>query len=717
MKTPLLLVLTLLQLQAAVKTVCPAAYRAGCTFADLQKAFDAVVCGDELQIAPVEWIGNYGIKTACPGKPITVTTMRKAFLPASDTRISPSHAWPIPGVRMSTGNIPMLITLNATAPLVVYFPADGWNFIGIGFTSRSRYMQYDRPFTYQLVNMNGTDPTNENLLTDHFLFDRVYVTGPEDNSVYVQNGIYMQTRTITIRNSVCKDVALSGAESHCFEGSDLLGPVTITNNFVSAAGIPILIGGSVPRWWNASRHDGNVPLDFKAELNYFFKPRKWWPDPVNNPDYADYQTIWGAKATADHPCTKNLGELKNAFNALWQYNVHENQWDYFPCEGQDYGIALTPREMSGAVTQHNGGTVSDPVTLTWSEEGWKATVGQWVCPLVRGSFSCREITVVDNEHKTVKVSPLPSGWPVGPVEKWLYSWDASESVQNATVSNSIFRNVAGQTNVLGQSFSVAPGTPGSGKAVTLQNARIVNNLWYNTHRQKSAFTGWRAYTADWNMDPKARVDPVGLVYDHNAWYVPDSLNPAQTVREILSIGNWPGASGAPFDQFAFTNNIAPPSQYPVFGAAAIGPNLSGALSTFMTGNAQFLNNVIPGMSAPNNCKAPQKCSGNQAGKVSMDSIFVDPRNEDFRIKPSSPYAKAGTGGTAVGPDVSQLPFINNLTVTPGRHTARMEWDLTAVNNLTPCVVEISTSRNLYSGVGPYSVVNDVNPVLFIRPDY
>jgi hypothetical protein len=703
-------------LQAATKTACPAGYPAKCTYSDLQAAFKGLACGDELQIAPVEWIGTFWIGTSCAANPITVTTLRKQFLPEANTRISPSHAQPIPGITHSTGNIPMLVTATAEAPLILSYPANGWHFVGIGFSSKSKFISYDKhPFTYQLINMNGTDPVSENLLLDNLYFDRIYLTGPEDNSVYIQNAVYLQVKSVTVKNSFCKDIALTGGEAHCFGGSDILGPVTFTNNYISSAGIPLIMGGSQAHWWYTTRKDGNIPVGFQATLNYFFKPHKWWPDPVHNWDYADYQAIWGPHASPDHPCTKNLGELKNGVNATWQYNVHENQWDFFPCEGQSYGMALTPREMSGSVTTHEGGKVIDPVTLTWPEENLKVHEGAWVCPLLGKYFYCRQIVSVDSGKKTVKVSPIPSGWPATAAStKWLYSWDASESVQNATVRDSIFRNVAAQTNVLGQSFSVPAGTQHGEKAVTLQNARFINNLFYNSHRQNAPFLGWRAYTSDWPMDPNSRILPVGLMYDHNTWYVPDRMQ--GNVNSVLSIGNWPGADGAPIDQFSFTNNVAPSSQYGVLGSADVGSNLSRSLTTFMTGNAKVLHNSLPDVANLNNCTAPQVCSGNKSGKISMDAQFADASHENFKLKPNSVYAKSGTDGSDMGVDVTLLPFINNLTLTPGHYSSKFDWELSKVNNDTPCVVEVSTSRNLYSGIAPYSVVNDLNPVFFIRPD-
>src|ERR1700743_2369819 len=78
-------------LYGAVQTVCPASYGTACTYTDLQVALNRIDCGNELDIAPVIWTGNYSYGKDCSGKPVVLTSMRKAFLPFPGERLSPAH--------------------------------------------------------------------------------------------------------------------------------------------------------------------------------------------------------------------------------------------------------------------------------------------------------------------------------------------------------------------------------------------------------------------------------------------------------------------------------------------------------------------------------------------------------------------------------------------------------------------------------------------------
>src|ERR1035441_1563245 len=110
----------------AVKTVCPTSYGT-CTYATtgvtdsagLQAAFLDLSCGDELDIAPLQYtVSSMFLAQSCLGNPITVTSMRKAWLPGPYQRITPSHARPISGVTGSTGNIPMICSNTEQSPIL-----------------------------------------------------------------------------------------------------------------------------------------------------------------------------------------------------------------------------------------------------------------------------------------------------------------------------------------------------------------------------------------------------------------------------------------------------------------------------------------------------------------------------------------------------------------------------------------------------------------------
>ena len=92
----------------------------------------------------------------------------------------------------------------------------------------------------------------------------------------------------------------------------------------------------------------------------------------------------------------------------------------------------------------------------------------------------------------------------------------------------------------------------------------------------------------------------------------------------------------------------------------------------------------------------------------------------MKVAPGNPYAAAGTDGKDLGADFDQLPLIHNVQVVAANRSAELEFDLTApisdVGGNQPCVLEVSTDRNLYSDLGSYEVIPDLNPVLFRQAD-
>src|SRR6202000_181454 len=145
----------------------------------------------------------------CAGKPVVLTSMRKAFLPFPGERLSPAHYYSaVARVNHSSGNIPVLNTSNTTAPLQISFPTRGLHIIGLGFTTTST----SAGFTYQLVNMEPTDLPDVAKTSDDVVFDRCYLSGPEKavttagaiTKVDIQNALLVQGSNITVENSTIK---------------------------------------------------------------------------------------------------------------------------------------------------------------------------------------------------------------------------------------------------------------------------------------------------------------------------------------------------------------------------------------------------------------------------------------------------------------------------------------------------------------------------------
>jgi hypothetical protein len=101
----------------------------------------------------------------------------------------------------------------------------------------------------------------------------------------------------------------------------------------------------------------------------------------------------------------------------------------------------------------------------------------------------------------------------------------------------------------------------------------------------------------------------------------------------------------PNDLFRFTNNIAGPTTYGIFGSGE--GEGTAALEAYTTG-AVVEANVLVG---EDEASYP---AGNFFPAAVSDVGFVDEGADDYRLAPTSPYASAATDGTAVGADIDAL---------------------------------------------------------------
>jgi hypothetical protein len=106
------------------------------------------------------------------------------------------------------------------------------------------------------------------------------------------------------------------------------------------------------------------------------------------------------------------------------------------------------------------------------------------------------------------------------------------------------------------------------------------------------------------------------------------------------------AGGSPVQGFTFTNNIMPNNAWAIMGDNA-SPG-KGTVAMYFSTNGLFQDSVIVG--AP----ASAYPTGNFYPAIMSNVGFVDLANGNYRLSPSSPYAGAGTDGTAIGADVDAI---------------------------------------------------------------
>ena len=268
---------------------------------DLQAALDRARPGDIIVLEPrATFTGNFVLPVKDGNRPIIIRTgTPDTRLPTSTGRIGPEHADLLPKLK-SPNTQPALRTAPGTK---------GWRLLGIEFVGNGQ--------AGDLITLgDGSSAQNDrDQLPEDLLFDRVLVRGDPEKGQ--KRGIALNSGATTIRNSYIADIKALGQESQAIAGWNGSGPYVIENNFLEAAGVNILFGGSDPAIQDL------VPTDITIRRNHISKNVEWR----------------GSKWTV-----KNLLELKNARRVLIEGNRLENCWT---AAQPGYAVLFTVRNSGG----------------------------------------------------------------------------------------------------------------------------------------------------------------------------------------------------------------------------------------------------------------------------------------------------------------------------------------------------------------------------------
>jgi hypothetical protein len=669
---------------AVTRDVCAS----GCTYnnSQLQTALDAQGPGDVLILAAgVTYSGNftYPHHACTAGAFVTVQSSAISYLPDSNTMVAESD---LP-------NMPIISTPN-TAPALsgawtLNNPANCWHFVGLGFGTAST-----SNFTYMLIRLrpDSYDPdkaVTDADLPDDVVFDRCFIFAPHDDSIIVQNAIYANSRSFTVKNSQFSNILYTGAESHALLGVTMKGPWTIENNNFIVAGIPLMLGGLPPDY-------PVQPANVTVKHNYFGKYYKWWGDQLMatagstyNPYYADYV------ARGVDPCMKNNGEFKTIDTALWQYNYHELSPGF--CQSQANGATLTPRNQWNYVGGSTATIAAASPTMSYTGSHVDVPNGQGVCVLFTGATNTLYCgVVISSTTSTITVDRNFGGTGSG-------AWTIIETVnldwKDVTYQDNIWTDGLACVSVLG--LDPSPNNDIGASVVT--NLQIKNNLC--TTKYVPLQVGFRL-----TLGPSSAMYGVtkytdGLVVENNTVYVPPALESLYAYAWITaadSMGTTGFADGA-----VFRNNIAPSGEYGWFFGT---PGNGGAVvNDYYRPNAVVSYNATPGTSW--SCTGGRTCTNNDTGTYTPN--FVNAAAGNFTVA-SGPYYNTGSDGNSKGVNMAQLPTVLNIAVTPTATTATLEADLGTNIASRTCVLEVSSDRDVQSKLGTYTVTNDLNPAYFIR---
>ena len=414
-------------------------------------------------------------------------------------------------------------------------------------------------------------------------------------------------------------------------------------------------------------------------------------------------------------CTKNLGELKWGLGVNWQYNVGENSWSANQCGSQYNGFTDTLRTEADWSLTNPKFAMSDTTHITWTGAyriGQPATGANssntqdlGICLTLPTGMECHGVASFSGAS-LVASSPFSSA-PGGALQGAI-AYAASAQLSNLTLAHNVWKNSDQAFSVLALEFSNGAGNAGSGKTASISQNLLYSNSSYITNPRVIAM---EASEAGFNT----AINPSGYTIDHNTFYNPNGM-----AGSFLYMNGVSDPIQPKFDASAITNNL-----FGVSSAGGNGPfagdsvvNTSTTANTYFT-NSNIKNNAIPGGTNGSGGSGGNTVSGN------IYTAWSDPfgglaSSGIFNVVPGSPYYHAGTDGASLGADFTQLPLINNLSVTPSTTSASLGFDVSApiadVKGTQVCVLEVSPNRNLISDLGSYSVIADLDPTLTPHAD-
>jgi hypothetical protein len=123
---------------------------------------------------------------------------------------------------------------------------------------------------FQLIDLQAPNPVSADDAPHHLTFDRCYVHGTATGDI--RRAFVMNSASTAVIDSYINEIHETDADSQAIAVWNGAGPFKIVNNFLSAAGENVLIGGSDPEV------PFLVPSDIEIRGNYFWKPLTWKVD-------------------------------------------------------------------------------------------------------------------------------------------------------------------------------------------------------------------------------------------------------------------------------------------------------------------------------------------------------------------------------------------------------------------------------------------------------
>jgi hypothetical protein len=479
------------------------------------------------------------------------------------------------------------------------------------------------------------------------IIDRCYFTGtPFD---IIRRSIGMHGIDVTLRNSFIERAKDINTDAQAIVSYNGTGPYTIENNFLEGATENVMFGGAIGGVIANPPLDPNgvTPADILVRFNYLAKnPARYKLERWQASMYVEAGKPIQGTTGATSYIALNSGTT-GATEPLWP-------------------TVLNREVADGEVNWR-----------AWAPAG---SAYRWV---VKNNFELKAA-----ERAVIQHNVFEHMWKDG--QETALNFKTENQARPGGEYAARTENILFRDNIIRSAPAAWKGSQGvRGKAA---NWQIVNNLFTNIDGTERTLQ-------------IAGMPFAGLVIDHNT-----IVSRNATAALILDC-----ATGTLNEPVAFRNNILHRGRDGVKGCGAAEGNSSFqvyfCLGQYCPSDRVGANIIVGANRVQYATGTYNTCPTDAACAADYSAIrFSNPSEEDYSLAPDSVYKGRATDGTDIGVDMSTLPQIRNLRVQPSSTQAIISYELSAPIQNVPCVLEVSTKRDLSD------LVPDVNPALFTRSD-
>lgn len=752
----MMLLLLLSLAQATDYTLCASGCDDTLTKANIEAYFSSASCGDTIKLGAGETLtltaalgGPLVLNKNCTaGSPITLTTTKDTWLPDNSMRITPSYSLLLPLIyRPATEAFssagPVLESRRSTGAV------KGIVFRGLELRSQPRTATETASYTNfaMLVGDEGITDLSASNSSDVRIEHNLFSSSSKTAQGLIGGCLNVTGNNMQMVGNWCDDIripnSLTGQQSESYGllsrngGSGYLFRNNMLNGCFSEG---LIIGADGP----ASQKNQTVSNDWVVEHNYFNKPKKCYPGT------ADY---WGFQSVL-----KNFFECKSCANFRAQFNGGNRSYDQ-TVGSQWYAVTMTTRvgisqpgyllgtphplrvALDGPKTtvtvQYDAGgetwTNCTDVACAWVYNPvWTIGGGIAICTITGAScniyteMEARTITAVTNQWTFTVGTAFVNAITTGASFAVLAPFN---KIENALIANNFLKNTAQDLNYAGcdtaQTQSCLNGVGGSSTGL-----RYINNLTVADEPEYMDCCGMTISTLNVAyLQALVNYSPSVVRIEHNTRYnrvsgganVETGGGPGFTrdAAGRLKLGTTTQKTGesspALVSEFQHRNNLFAPREY--------GQLTVSDVNTWSANNAnsKLLFDAAPESGLTTTNMAP--CSGSRHCETAsaivqstFDPKFVSESGNDYGLRSDSVYRAAGYGGADVGVNMSMIPAIQYLKVTPSQYHITFAWRLTAALESQTCQIEVSPDSGLVTSLGTYTVVNAIRPDFFTRGD-